>query len=211
MHPPLAHSGPRAPRKQPLRLPPLQPPPPDAWCAAQPRHNSSASTGDQSWLPRTTPGTASNPAAVVRSTKGPHRRQQSQLRGGSEMVMSWSFLFSCRYGCCYGAMRNFINVNEIAQGHLLRALRRLESKDVGWHVRPPLFDSKRVLRRAGQGLAGDHILARYRTGTGLDPNLPIGVHVTECEMFALNAIDDADADMFRLDHIRHQDVVGSGE
>ena len=108
-------------------------------------------------------------------------------------------------------MRNFINVYEIAQGHLFGALRRLESKDIGWHLRPPLFDSKRVLRRAGQGLAGDHILAWYRIGANLDPNLPIGVHVAECEMLALNAIDDADADMFRLDNIRHQDVVGFGE
>ena len=56
-------------------------------------------------------------------------------------------------------------------------------------------------------LARDHILARDRFGADLHPQLPVDILISECEVLALNAIDNPKADMLGLNHVSVQRLV----
>ena len=77
----------------------------------------------------------------------------------------------------------------------------LEREGVSRNVGLPVLDAQRVLRRFADALAGDDVFARDRLGAGFDPDLPVGFQVAECQVVALDAIDDALADHGGLDHV----------
>ena len=73
----------------------------------------------------------------------------------------------------------------------------------------PAHRSSTLDRRVYCGAAVTALLViTYLRGIGLladlDPDLPVGVRVAEGEMIALDAVDDAVADVFGLDHVFRQ-------
>ena len=103
----------------------------------------------------------------------------------------------------HDAVGDFIDVGEGADCDLGRARRRVERKRIrlGLDVRSPVPDAKRVLRRSGDRLAGDDILARNGAGADLDPKLPVGVGIAEGQVIALDAVDHPVADMLGVDDV----------
>jgi hypothetical protein len=107
-------------------------------------------------------------------------------------------------------LRQFVEPDERIGAELCRSGRRDERegirrrRDVGFKV----LDAKSVLRCVVQGLAGDHQFARDGPFTHLHPELPVRIEIAESEVLALQAIDDATADMLGFLDPGNEDVIG---
>src|SRR5450631_628924 len=121
-------------------------------------------------MSRAIPGAKSS-----RLQKVPPRRQSLLTRYVKLLHLCRSFLCPC-----HNTLRNFINISEFVQSHLFRARRRCEGERIraDRRVRLPLLDPKRVLGRTTYSLTGYDILARDRTSTDFDPQLPVHIEIT---------------------------------
>src|SRR5450432_2010933 len=114
------------------------------------------------------------------------RLQKALPRRQSLLTQYVKLLHLCRsfFCSCHNTLRNFINISEFVQSHLFRARRRCEGERISAdrRVRLPFLDPKRVLGRRADSLAGYYILARDRTSTDFDPQLPVHIEITKGEV-----------------------------
>jgi hypothetical protein len=120
--------------------------------------------------------------------------------------------FLCSYECTGGKFVEFEHGAGV-QIHFGCAGRRLEHKSVciRYRVCLPVLDPQGVLRSTSQRLARDDVFAGYWRRAGLDPYLLVCIDAAKREMLAFDSVDDALADMFGVDDIRHQFIVGIGQ
>jgi hypothetical protein len=96
--------------------------------------------------------------------------------------------------------------------HLPGARRRTEGKAVrrDFVAGLPVSDLDAVLGLPGHKLGRKGIPARIGMRSLGDPDLPVHILLAECEVIALGTADHATAEIFRVDHIGHEFVVGIG-
>jgi hypothetical protein len=91
--------------------------------------------------------------------------------------------------CCWRrTLGQFIELDQCVETELLVSGGRLRGEGIMMRIdiRLPVFDLKRVLGCAVQGLAGDHQLARNGPIARLHPELPIRIQVAEGEVLAFD-------------------------
>src|SRR5262249_23028868 len=106
-------------------------------------------------------------------------------------------------------LRKFVGIAGIRDIDLPGICRIRERKIVGLDLVPslPVSNLDTVLRRLFNLVGGYHVSARIWAWAMGDPDLPVDVFGPEGKMVTLRSPNYTAAEIFRIDHFRHQLVV----